>query len=682
MAVVAPSPEERAAKLGFVRHLPQDTEVVMSFYHGARNLSHLRNSKLGRVFQEQAGLPPGMDAGENVPATGPAAMFEKEFTIALGKTAGEQTGHLLTLNRRMGFFQMRDLVRNLAESARTGDDAMLQQGMNRYNMELMTDLLADPETGVALLERLKMPPMYLAFRTAPETLDSTAQQLAQLTEFLGMLGDVVEPVEVEKSGRPFAGYKISGVKVSKSVAAGRAELDQILEPGMVDRLLAAIAKRDLVALSGTLGDYAILFLGSSADDLAFAPSSGESLAGGDALAFCDAHLSKDLAVMIHGGKEPIRRMADAASGFSDMVSGLREGLAAAEGLGDTRDLEALLQLVAGRETALRALASTEATGTAVFLEDGVKIESYGGTDAGALDWIASNKLAALGNSDNVALFANMTGDADYDGKARAWFEALTETAYALAMKVSELPLKDADMHRFKEMAALFDKKFSLDALALWETFSGDFNAGLGGERALVVDLNGAAPTIPGLPQALVDEAKFPRITLVAPVADKARLSSAWGKMNRSATSILAKIGEMNGEEIPMPKPISSERNGYLSWFFPLPFFNDDFVPSVTLGDEWFAASTSKNQALDLLSKAGKGEARQGLWMSVDFQALRKFADESLDLLEKHPDAVALDDGDREMIRNLADAMENLEKLTVHSRKEAGVLRTSIHLKTR
>jgi hypothetical protein len=30
------SPEERAAKLGFVRHLPQDTEVVLAFHNGTK----------------------------------------------------------------------------------------------------------------------------------------------------------------------------------------------------------------------------------------------------------------------------------------------------------------------------------------------------------------------------------------------------------------------------------------------------------------------------------------------------------------------------------------------------------------------------------------------------------------------------------------------------------------------
>lgn len=675
-SVTALSPEERASKLGFVGHLPQDAGVVMSFYQTTRSFNRIKASKLWGV----AGLPVGTDQAETAPS-GPEALFNKEFTIALGKPVGEQTSRLLNLNRRMGYLQIRGLARALAQAARSGDAAGLEASMERYNAEMLAELLADPESGVALLEQLKMPPLYLAFRLTPETREAAAQQLAQLTEFLGMLGDVVEPVEVEKVGQPFAGYKVSGAKLSQSLAADRKTMEPLLDQATLDRLLAAVANRDLVVLSGTVGDHAVLFVGPSTEDFNLAPDTGESLTAGEALAFCDAHAAKDLVAMTYARQDTLKQMIDAAGGFSDMVNGLRDGLAESEGLGDTRDIEALLRMVAEHETALRGLARTEGGGMVAILEDGLKIESYGGADSGAVDWNASNQLASLGDDENVLLFANATGAAAYDEKAKACFEAVMETAYALAMKVSELPLQSPEMTRFKDMATMFDKKLRPDAVVLWDALRGDASTALGAETAFVVDLNGSVPALPGLPQQLVDKAKFPRASMIAPVTDRSKLSSAWQGVNRGATGILSTISEMNGQDIPMQKPISSEKNGYTTWFFPLPFFNDDFVPSVTVGDQWFAASTSKNQALDLLDKAGKGEARQGLWFAFNFQNLRKFANETLDLLEKHPDAIPLDESDRELIRNLSAATEGLEKLTAHSRRESGVLRTSIHFKT-
>jgi hypothetical protein len=186
-----------------------------------------------------------------------------------------------------------------------------------------------------------------------------------------------------------------------------------------------------------------------------------------------------------------------------------------------------------------------------------------------------------------------------------------------------------------------------------------------------------------VPQSVVDDAKFPRITIVSPVTDRASLAASWETMNPSLAEILREIGRMNDQEIPMQKPISSERNGYTTWFYPLPFFNDDFVPSVTVGDEWFAASTSKNHALDLLAKAGaEATPASGLRMHVNFLALGRFIQESTEIIAKHPDAIPVDEEDLEKLRKLAAAMEEFDKLVAHIRRDHGVLRTSVHFKTR
>jgi len=681
--VPALSPEERAAKLGFVRHLPQDSGVAISLYNGTRNAERIKSSKLWRAISGELGEDLEDLTEDEDSEVGPAALFAKEFTIAVGPQVGEQTSNLIKLNRRMTHFQMRALASAVAECAESGDFSDFGMILSqRFSSELFTDLLKDPESGVDLFEKMNMPALYLAFGTTPDNREAIAQQLASSSEMLAFFGDFVEPVEVERNGETFAGQKISGAKLSEEMAGERESMEMMLEPAMVDRLIAAIAKKDLVVMSGLVGDYAVFFIGSSADDLVFADDLGGSLVAGDALAFCDAHAEKELAAMIYGKKDAISQMMVNLTGFADIASGLREGLAGAESLGDTRDLQALLRLVGEREAAIRALSSIEATGTIAFLEDGLKIESYGGIDGGRFDWAAANRLNGLKDGPNVAVFTNATASKVYSEVGRAYLEALMETTYAMAMKVAEFPLEDDDMLQFREMAGMFDLKFRRDAVAIWDAISGDFSAGLGHESALIVDLNGTPPPIPGVPQNVVDDGKFPRITMVAPVTERAKLAEAWRKIDVSATSILGNISEMQGTPIPMQKPLSSERDGYTTWFFSVPFFSDDFLPSVTVGDEWFAASTSKNQALDLLAKAGSGQTGNGLNVMVNFGALREFAKLTTELLEKNSDTVVLDEDVIESIGKFADALEDFEQLTLHTRKEGGMLRTSVHLKTR
>jgi len=735
------TPDERAAKLGFVKYLPQDTEVVMAFHNGLKSADRITSSKLWKLVQGATGMGDGPGPDENAaPAggkdmqeeglklpeggqdaaakdakpivaqgqdpsdaaanfkpldspdaeeeAGPAALLGTEFTIALGKSAGEQTANLLTTSRRMSYFQMRMLAKAFAASAKEGDFSKMQETMSeQYGPQLFKDLLADPESGVGLLERMKMPPLYLAFRTSAAARPSAAQQVAGMIENLGMMGEMVEPVETEVAGQKFVGHKVSGAKIADDAAKNREELDTMLGAATADKLIAALAKKDLVAVSGTLGDYVVMFVGASVDDLKFAAAPAQSLAASDALKFCDPYAAKELAAVIYAQKGAMEKLIAASGGLADMTAGLRDGLAGTEGLGDTRDLEALLRMVGEREAALRKLIGTETLGMAAFFENGFKIETFGGSDNGAIDWKTPNKLAVLGNSDDVVMFADMTKDAAHSEKTRAYIEALMETAYAIAMKASELRVDDEQMAKFKEMAQMFDTKFRTDVVAMWDAFSGDFGSSLGNEQAFVMDLNGAMPAFPGLPQAVVDQGKFPRMSIIAPVTDRTKLAASWDKMNTSITSILAKVSDISGEKIPMQKPISSDKAGFTTWFFSLPFFSDDFMPSVTVGDKWFVASTSKNQALDLLNKAAKGgETNTGATFTINFKAMRKFSAETLKMLDKNSAAIfgegAVPEDKMAAAKQLIDAMDDLDKLTVTARREGTTMRTSVHLKTR
>jgi hypothetical protein len=702
------SAEERAAKLGFVRHLPQDTEVVLAFHNGTKTAERVKASKLWKLVQEQLGAvgmgmgaagddaemeeeaaaaeDAAVPAGDAEPA-GPAGLFGTEFTLALGKSSADQFGNLLTFNRRMGYFQMRSIAKAFVAAMKSGDaTALMESFEGGYGPELAKEILDDPESGIALIEKSKMPPLYLAFKTAEADRAVAAQQVAAMVENVNLFGENVEPVEIESSGTTFQGFKILGSKVAALMAEERESMEENLEPAKVDQLLAAVGKKDIVIVSGVVGDYIVLFLGGAVEDLKLAGSAGESLVATGALAFTDAYASKELAAVAYGKKEGMDTLIKAAGGLSDMTDGLRDGLAGADGLGDTRDLEAMFKIVAEREAALRALAGSDALGMVSFFEEGLKIESYGGTDAGMVDWKTPNKLAALGDSEDVLLFANATANAVYDEKARAYFEALLETAYAMTMKVAEAPVEGEQMAQFKAMAEMFDSKFRPDMVALWDAFGNDFGGGLGHESALVVDLKGGAPAVPGIPQAVVDKAKVPRISIVSPVADRAKLAGSWDKINTTLTGTLAKVGEMTGQQIPMQKPISSEKSGNTTWFFPMPFFTDDFLPSVTVGDKWFVASTSKNQALDLIAKADAGGAtRDGLWFTMNFKTLEKYAQETSALIDENAEAlmgVPLTDPQKKTIKNAIAILGDLDSLTAHSRREAGVLRSSVHFKTR
>lgn len=748
-------PEERAAKLGFAKYLPKNVESLVSVYDAKKTTERAKTLKLWKFIEEVGGVPavpepeieeaavegaaledaakapdpaqgpaettlptdpvaatPATDAAAAsdaavadaavAPEGAPAAPVEEEFgpmdllgsevTLALGDTSGEQLANLINLYRRYNYFQTREMTKAFVAKAKGGDTDNLEELADPFSEELILEVLNDPAGGVGLLEKLSVPPIYIAFKTDVSKREEAAQQLSGGLGFLGnMMVDVMEPLEIEKAGGKFTGFKLLGAKLAEQLAENREDMEEEFDAALLDRLFAAVAKRDVVVLTGTIGDYVVVFAGGSTDQFELVADPKDSLVGGDALKFGDGYLGKDLAAITIGEKESLQLLVDSAGGLADMANGVRDGLAGEEGLGDTREIESLLQVVVEREAALRKLSSSEDSATIAFFEDGLKIESSGGTDQGAFDWKTPTTLNHLGDSPDVVLFANSVMSDSYSQASSEFLESLFETAYAVTRKVAELPGDQPEFTQFKEMTKLFDEKFRPDVVGLWSAFSGDLSDGLGTESALVVDLKGSLPTVPGVPQAVIDQARIPRASVIAPVKDRAKLSSAWEKTNASVTSILSKVGEMSGKEIPMQKPMSSEKNGLTTWFFPMPFFNDSFMPSVTVNDSWFVASTSKDQAVDLAGQAANGTAgKKGLVMKINFTALQKYADETLKVVDANAPAIfgegspKLEDfqENKEQIRKGIETLGDFDSVTVHSNRDGGTLRTSIHFKTR
>jgi len=719
--------DERAAKLGFAKHLPQDVEALASIHNVNMVSEKLQSSKIWELMASEMGDAMAPDFGPDVeiemeeediiiPAEeeqeeeiteddtleaedpdmaaplGPMDLLGSEVTIAMGKSTGEQLGNMLTLNRRSTYFQMRALAKALVIMAKTDDASGLTEAYaNSMGKELVLSLLKDEESGINLIEKMNMPPLYIAMRVEQSKLEAAAQQIAEPLGMMASMGEMVEPLNIERNGSKFAGYKIIGTEVAKMMAAERGDMDEVMGSESVDRLIKVVETKNIVVLTGTLGDYVVVFAGASVDDFNLAASPAESLVATESLAFTDAYLGKELVGVFSGNKEMLSKLMDSAGGLADMAQGLRDGMSGSDGIGDTRDLESLLEVVVEREQALQKLVSIDATGSVAFLDEGLKIESYGGISHGALDLKTTSKLASLGDSEDAVMFFNATADATYDEKSRAYLEALMETAYAITMKVAEVPSEKGDMVQFKQMATMFDTQFRADLVGLWDAFGNDFASGLGTESAFIIDMKGTMPAVPGVPKPILDHARIPRMAMVSTVDDRTKVASAWQKMNTSITSMLAKASEMAGTEIPMQKPMSSEKDGYTTWFISMPFFNDEFLPSVTVGDKWFAATTSKNHALDVLKQAESAVAGPGgMTFRMNFKVMQTYGRDMLKMVEDNASGIFGDDSSelenfnssKQDIIKALDAMNDLDSLTVKAFLDGSVRRSTIHFKTR
>ncbi len=620
-------------------------------------------------------------------------IMDKEVSFAVGKSAADQFATAGKTYSRYQHFMIRALTRGFGESLKAGKLSVAEMFMeNDQSKEIFNDLLADPESGFAALEQLNVPPIYIAFRGDPEKCDEVAKSFLSDLDMMAD-EDVAEPVTIERAGAHLSGHKIIGSKLVKEMfdESDREEMEEALGTENTTKLLDLIAKKNFVFTAGSLDDYMVIFLGSSEDDFALTDKPAQSLGGSPALAFADAYAEKELVTLVHATEGMTEALRSSPSGLGVYADAIREGLAAWDGPFETRDLEALLQNLSEREAALRKLGTADATGMVLFFDQGLRLESFGGLDSGAFDWETPCQLGHLGDSPDVILFSNWTGKADYRNATNAYLEGLAATAYSAASRIAELELEDDSLDEMKEFMGVFNEKFRPHVSALWDSFSADLGAGLGREGALIVDAKGTMPKIPTVPQTVLDNARCPRVTFISPVADRAKLAESWGNANAAGVKLMAAISEVVGEDIPMQEAIDSEKDGFTTWFFSLPFQTTDFIPSVTLNDKWFAASTSRQRALELLGNAeGAATPRTGVWSRINFGPIRDSAAETFKLIEENAADIFGEDSPvleqieqtKEVRAKVVEAMSELDDLTFHARRDNGVLRVSVHFKTR
>jgi hypothetical protein len=688
--VKALTPGERAAMLGIVGRLSKDTESVMSILNGAETVKRLKSLKAWSFIRETAEEEMGTDPEEEIAAGAEEAgkFLGQEFFLAVGKGTTPQFANLMKLSQRSNYFQMKVLARSFVEIAKSGDIAALEAASE----DSMTEMAKELGKEMALLENLGMPPVLLGLKAADADALGMAQQNLEsvLAEIPGALGEEgATPVEFTQGGATFKGYKISGEFLATMLEEGRDELDEMLEPANVDRLLATMKTKNLVVAHGSLDNHAMVYLGGDETSCPLVDKVEDSLAANDAISFVDGYQGKQLAGFVYG--EQGLAKAAVVGTLKDLALGVRDGLAGAEGFGDTRELASLLELVGEKEDALLALAKTDALGGLIVLDEGVKFELFGGTDRGAVDHAAPHLLGGIGGSEGVLLTGNWVASPEYAKRAREYGEALVESAYLIAEKMAGLEIEDSEeFAQFQQFFGMFNEKFRTDAVAVWDALA-TADSGLGMETALVVDLKGTMPPIPGVPQELVDGGRFLRASVVSPVTDRDKLKASWAKLDESMKNIFKTVSDLAGEEIPMQKPISSEKDGLMTYFFSFAFMTDDFMPSVSVSDKWMVASTSKLHAHDLTAAADAATpgSRRGAWLELDFDTLREFVTDWVALVEKNGEAVlggpeqfAAFQEQLPRIRKGLAAFEEFDKMSFSERREGGKLRTSLHFKMR
>lgn len=679
--IAALTAAERAEMLGFVGHLAPETDLVMSIYDGRGLVKSGRSLKswafLRELSEEEFSMDPEEEAAEPLGQAG--AFLGDEFFLAMGDGSAEQFEIWNEFNARMGYYQSRMMTTAAAEGLVAGD---VEDGLDEVGEEAwMKEMAKDIGKYMPWVEGVQMPGLLGGLKIVDAEARGMAEE--QLRSIMMFFGEEVAPAEFEKGGVTFSGVMFEGSSFVEEMEADREEMDELMGEANTDKVIEAISEKTLMITVGVKDDYLLLYLGEDEKGCPVADSLEASLAASNELAFIDEFKGQPVHGFIYSGKD-VSALAK-SSGLKDLAEGVRDGMMAAEGIGDTRELVALLDLVGEKEAALLDQMETSSLGGVIRIDGGLVFEIFGGA-VGTLDYETTHKLGALGEGENVLLFANWVTDEEYGDKAADLIQLLVETTYAGAEHLAGLEIDSEEMQQFKGFFGMFDQMMKEDAVKLWEGL-GTMAEGLGNESALVVDLNAAFPPMPGVPSEMIENGRFIRASYLSPVEDRPKLKESWVTIDASIRSMLKSLGEAGLGEMNMLDPTSSSKDDIVTWYFDALAFSDDMKPSITVNDDWFVASTSKTQALDLVANAAQpaSTVRQGSWMSLDLDVLRAYLEETLKMVDQEGEA--LFEGKEEeleefremlptVLKGLA-AMEDVKAITVHDRMERGTRRATL-----
>jgi hypothetical protein len=436
-------------------------------------------------------------------------------------------------------------------------------------------------------------------------------------------------------------------------------------------------------------EYIMVYLGGSLDGLKIPTEPEDSLLANKGMDFLENYREKDVRILLFGEGEALKSIAGSNEVLGSMMKGLKAGLAEAEVFGDTRDIQALLGHVAKVEGKIFDMFEYGRTGMVGFIEEGFKLETHTAGNLPTLDSETAHTFAGLGDMEDIVFFSNSRSNPDFTSKMHEMMDSLGEATYLMASRVSEMDIDDDNFRQFREGFKMFDEMGAGDLKDIWGALSTDWAQGTGNEGAIIIDTKGTMPKVPEVPGAIIEKGLIPRIAYVTPMTDRAKMTSAWTKIEKSIVNILKTVKEMEGREIPMQEIDDNTKDGVTYYSTAIQFSTKDARPVVGMTDTHFYFSTSQKFIAELSAKVGSGDVpvRKGSYTRINLAAARGLAEDWVNLLKESADEVftneyQLDDFNENLplVKKFLKGFEQLEEIVTHTRMEGDEARTSVHVK--
>lgn len=137
---------------------------------------------------------------------------------------------------------------------------------------------------------------------------------------------------------------------------------------------------------------------------------------------------------------------------------------------------------------------------------------------------------------------------------------------------------------------------------------------------------------------VIAKLQIPRAALAVNVTDRQKLATAWKDLLTTSVSLHQSVRDPKKSSNPViPEPQKAEREGITSYCFPLPFFTEGFMPSISISDKAWVMGTSPELNLRVAKAMGTprtGKLLSGTVFAFNFAPALAMAKANIMLLEQ------------------------------------------------
>lgn len=662
VAVTAEAPAGHSA-YGLAARLPKDTEGFVSFYHlrdlwdGFFKSNFYKKVMSNEMLVREMNLDDILREWENNGevreyAKLAANVFGNEVMITL--PAGF-TDKLAAILKQVPSLQGAYI--NARMPSRAGD------APSERSMKAMLPV-------VEAVSNLEVPPFTLSFK-AGASRDMLKGLINQgLKEIPEKVMSKLDRSTFELSG----GYSFDRVvlKVEKVVPEkAQADMKRELVRATGDDAKGAALAGKLLAKTvelawGWVDDYFVLSLGTDHNHLKFGTAIDSILTHPDVAARAAQFAAKNPLSFSYASQKANRTLGE----FGGLLKTLIDLAGSAKSAGapfPMEDIVAELRKLDAKADAIWPNDPDAAVGAA-WWDGGLHAEAFGGSKPRSFDNSKPLTFGSLASDKTLVLYESRT-NRPYRDKVFTWFEEFAASVAGIYQNTVKpaLPPDARQKSAMGEMIALPMVK------ELWKSFQA-FRAAMGEESALLVNLDGAMPSIPqaNIPPEVVAKGKIPRLAWMSELKDRAKLTESWNGLKTIISSAAAIASAQGGFNI-KTEPVTKKEGNVELWGFELPMETGDVWPHTAVsGDRWFfGSSPSFTKELAGKTPAPHGPAC-GSHCQINLNALWNFGDAWSALIPCGPQ-------EREQIAFALSMARALGGLDCRCGEENGQSHDSIHI---